>query len=129
MKKLLTVTVNDFRLVFRDNSLKVFLVLPLMTLVVMRYVFPYLAGIYEGLREYVNVILMLATMQGATAFGFIYSMVLIDEKDTNVARVYGILPISRVWFIVFRLIPPFLLATLATFLLLSVEPFLGLPVI
>lgn len=126
MKKLIKVAVNDFRLVFRDNSLKIFIVLPLLNLVVIRYVFPYLAGIYEGLQDYFNIILMLATMQGSTAFGFIYSMVLIDEKDTNVAKVYGILPISKFWFVVFRLIPPFLLAVLATFLLLLVEPFYGL---
>lgn len=129
MKKLVKVAVNDFRLVFRDNSLKVFLFLPLMNLVVIRYFFPYLAGIYQGLQDYFNIILLLASTQGATAFGFIYSMVLVDEKDTNVAKVYGILPISKVWFVIFRLIPPFLLASLATFLLMLVEPFFGLPMV
>jgi fluoroquinolone transport system permease protein len=72
---------------------------------------------------------MLATLQSSTAFGFIYLMVPVDEKDTGVAKVYGILPISKFWFVTFRLIPPFLLATLATFLLLLVEPFYGLPVL
>jgi len=128
MKKLIKVAVNDFRLVFRDNSLKVFIALPLLNLVVIRYGVPYVAGIYEVVQDYINVILMLATMQGSIAFGFIYSMVLVDEKDTNVAKVYGILPVSKFWFVVFRLIPPFLLATIATFLLLLVEPFYGLPV-
>jgi fluoroquinolone transport system permease protein len=129
MKKLIKVAVNDFRLVFRDNSLKIFIALPLMNLVVIRYAIPYVAGIYEVLQDYFAVILMLATMQGSTAFGFIYSMVLVDEKDTNVAKVYGILPVPKFWFVVFRLIPPFFLATLATFLLLLVEPFYRLPVI
>ncbi len=100
-----------------------------MNLVVIRYAVPYVAGIYEFLQDYIAVILMLATMQGSIAFGFIYSMILVDEKDTNVAKVYGILPVSKFWFVVFRLIPPFLLATLATFLLLLVEPFYGLPVL
>jgi fluoroquinolone transport system permease protein len=129
MKKLIKVAVNDFRLVFRDNSLKVFIALPLLILVVIRYAVPYVAGVYEVLQDYISIILMMATMQGSTAFGFIYSMVLVDEKDTNVAKVYGILPLSKFWFVVFRLVPPFLLATLATFLLLLVEPFYGLPVI
>lgn len=129
MKKLLKVTLNDFRLVFRDNSLKIFIALPLLNLVVIRYAVPYVAGIYEFLHDYINVILMLATMQGSMAFGFVYSMVLVDEKDTQVAKVYGILPVSKFWFVVFRLIPPFLLATMATFLLLLVEPFYGLPVL
>ena len=129
MKKLVKVAVNDFRLVFRDNSLKIFIFLPLLILVVICYGVPYVADVYKGLQDYINIILMLATMQGSTAFGFIYSMVLVDEKDTNVAKVYGILPVSKFWFVIFRLIPPFLLATLATFLLLLVEPFYGLPVV
>jgi fluoroquinolone transport system permease protein len=79
------------------------------------------------LLNYTAIILMLATMQGAIAFGFVYSMVLVDEKDTSVAKVYGVLPVSKFWFVVFRLIPPFLLATLTTFLLLLVEPFYKLP--
>lgn len=56
-------------------------------------------------------------------------MVLVDEKDTNVAKVYGILPVSKFWFVVFCLIPPFFLAALATVLLLLFEPFYNLPVI
>jgi fluoroquinolone transport system permease protein len=129
MDKLIRVAINDFRLVFRDNSLKIFLALPLMTLVIIRYAVPFIAGIYEVLQDYTSVILMLATMQGSTAFGFIYSMVLVDENDTGVAKVYGILPISKFLFVVFRLIPPFGLAALSTFLLLLVEPFYGLPLI
>ncbi len=129
MKKLITVAVNDFRLVFRDNSLKIFIVLPLLILVFTRYAVPFIAGVYPVVQDYIAVILMLATMQGSTAFGFIYSMVLVDEKDTQVAKVYGILPVSKFWFTAFRLIPPFLLATLATFFLLLVEPFYGLPMI
>jgi fluoroquinolone transport system permease protein len=127
MKKLLKIAVNDFRLVFRDNSLKIFIFLPLLNLVVIRYAVPFIAGVYEVVHDYVAVILMLATMQGSVAFGFIYSMVLVDEKDTQVAKVYGVLPVSKFWFVAFRLIPPFLLAATATFLLLLVEPFYGLP--
>ncbi len=129
MKKLIKVAVNDFRLVFRDNSLKIFIALPLLILVVIRYAVPYVAGVYEVLQDYINVILMLATMQGSIAFVFVYSMVLVDEKDTQVAKVYGILPVSQFWFTAFRLTPPFFLATLATVLLLLVEPFYGLPVV
>lgn len=129
MKKLIKVAVNDFRLVFRDNSLRIFIALPLLTVVVTRYAVPYIVEIYGVLQDYIPIILMLATTQGSTAFGFIYSMVFVDEKDTNVAKVYGILPVSKVWFVVFRLIPPFVLAALTTFLLLLVEPFYGFPVI
>ncbi len=129
MKTLVNAAINDFRLVFRDNSLKIFLILPLFIFPVVRYGFPYVIETYSFLREYISIFLMFAVMQGAVAFGFIYSMVLVDEKDTNVAKVYGVLPISKFWFVVFRLIPPFLLASLATFLLLLFQTFYDLPVI
>lgn len=129
MRKLIKVAVNDFRLVFRDNSLKVFIALPLLILLVVRYAVPYVAGVYEAVGDYVAVILMLATQQGAIAFGFIYSMVLVDEKDTQVAKVYGVLPVSKFWFVAVRLVPPYFLATLACFLLLLVEPFYSLSLI
>jgi len=129
MKKLIKVAGNDFRLVFRDNSLKLFIILPLLNPVVIRYGVPYIIEVFPVLRDFLGVILMLASMQGSIAFGFIYSMVLVDERDTSVAKVYGILPISKFWFVVFRLIPPFFLATLSTFLLLLAEPFYRSPAI
>jgi len=55
-------------------------------------------------------------------FGFIYCMVFIDEKDTGVASVYGIMPVSKFWFMLLRLSIPLILSTLATWLLLLVQP-------
>lgn len=129
MERLIKTSINDFRLVFRDNSLKVFLLLPLFILPVVRYGFPYVTEIYGFLLDYINIFLMFAVMQGAVTFGFIYSMVLVDEKDTNVAKVYGILPISKFWFVIFRLIPAFLMATIAAFLILLAQTFYDLSVI
>ncbi len=129
MEKLIKVAINDFKLVFRDNSLKFFFIFPILNLLVVRYGLPFVAGNFEILKDYIHVVLMATTMQGSLIFGFIYSMVLIDEKDTNVAKVYGILPVSKFWFVIFRLIAPFLFSTFATFLILIVEPFYGLSII
>lgn len=129
MKTLIKVAVNDFRLVFRDNSLKIFLALPVFVFPAIRYGLPYVTESYEFLKDYINVFMMFAIMQGSVAFGFIYSMVLVDEKDTNVAKVYGILPVSNFWFVFFRLIPPFLLATAVTFLLLLFQTFYSLTIV
>ncbi len=56
-------------------------------------------------------------------FMFIYAMVLIDEKETGVAKVYGILPLKQITFILQRFTLPFLIATSFTFLVLMVQPF------
>ena len=129
MKKLIKAAINDFKLVFRDNSLKFFFIFPILNVFVVRYGFPYVAENFEILKDYISILLMAATMQNSLIFGFIYSMVLIDEKDTSVAKVYGILPISKFWFVIFRLITPFLFSTLATFLMLVAEPFYNLSII
>jgi fluoroquinolone transport system permease protein len=129
MEKLIKVAINDFKLVFRDNSLKFFFVFPILNLLVVRYGLPYVAENFVVLKDYILIILMFVANQGSLIFGFIYSMVLIDEKDTNVAKVYGILPVSKFWFVLFRLIAPFIFATLATFLILLVEPFYDISII
>ena len=126
IKKLLTVAINDFKLAFRDTSLRFFFIFPILNLVVVRYGFPIAVESFPVLKDYIHILLMAATTQGSLMFGFIYSMILIDEKDTQVAKVYGVLPVSKFWFVVFRLIAPFLLSTLATFLMLLVEPYYGL---
>ena len=128
MEKLIKVAINDFKLVFRDNSLKFFFIFPILNVFVVRYGFPYVAENFEILSDYILILLMAATMQNSLIFGFIYSMVLIDEKDTQVAKVYGILPVSKFWFVIFRLIVPFLFSTFATFLMLLAEPFYRLSI-
>ncbi len=129
MEKLIKVAVNDSKLVFRDSSLRLFFIFPILNLFVVRYGFPFVVETFPVLEGYVNVLLMSATMQGALIIGFIYSMVLVDEKDTNVAKVYGILPISQFWFVVFRLIVPFLFAAFSCAAILIVEPFYRLSLV
>lgn len=123
MERLIKVTINDFKLVFRDNSLLFFIFLPFLNVLVIRYGLPYAISLFEVLNDYVYLILMLISMQGSLAFGFIYSMVVIDEKDTQVAKVYGILPISQIGFVLFRLIAPLFFSAAATFSILLFQPF------
>lgn len=128
MKTLLKVAINDFKLVFRDASLNFFFVFPIINLFVVRYLLPYVVANIPVLESYVPILIMFLANQASLIFGFIYSMVLIDEKDTNVAKVYGILPVSKFWFAIVRLIPPFMLSTVATFLILFVQPYFEIPI-
>lgn len=129
MEKLIKVALNDFKLIFRDGSLRFFFIFPVLSIFVVRYGFPYVADSFEVLRGYIPILLMAATMQSSLMFGFIYSMVLIDEKDTKVAKVYGVLPVSNFWFVISRLVAPFAFSTFGTFLMLLVEPFYGLSIV
>lgn len=118
MRQLIFLSLTDFKLIFRDPSLRIFLVMPLLILAVVIVALPMLIDSYNGVEEYVPIVLMGATMQTSTMFGFIYSMVLINEKDIQVAKVYGILPISKTGFVASRLLIPFTISTLITFIML-----------
>jgi len=103
--------------------------MPVLIFAVILLGVPQLIAAFPGLEEYLPVILMGATIQTSTMFGFIYSFVLINEKEIGVAKVYGVLPVSKTGFISSRMVIPFVLSTLMTFALLIVQPFFSLPVI
>lgn len=123
MRQLISLSFTDFKLIFRDPSLRVFLAMPLLILGLVIVALPMLVDSYNGVEEYVPIVLMGATMQTSTMFGFIYSMVLINEKDIQVAKVYGILPVSKIGFVASRMLVPFAISSVITFILLVIQPF------
>lgn len=127
MKQLLKLSVSDFKIIFRDPSLRVFLFLPILIFLVINYFIPFLVGKFPALEEYVIYVIIVATIEVVQMFGFIYSMVLIDEKETEVAKLYGVLPVSKFWFVIFRLIIPVMITSILTWLILMVQPFYQLP--
>jgi len=127
MKQLIKVSASDFKLIFRDPSLRVFLFLPALIYLLVNFFLPWLVDRYEGVVEYVPYVLIVATIENTQMFGFIYSMVLIDEKESEVSKVYGVLPVSKPAFALSRLLIPCLLTILLTWLLLIIQPFYTLP--
>lgn len=123
MKNLLLLSITDFKLIFRDSSLRIFLAMPLLIIAIVLIAVPALIEEYPIVQDYVSYILMGASLQTSTMFGFIYSMVLIHEKDIQVAKVYGILPVSKKGFIATRQVIPFVLSALVTFLLLQLQSY------
>ena len=127
IKQLAKVSVADFKLIFRDPSLWMFLFLPVLIFAVINVFLPYLTGRYEAVNAYVPHVLIVATVENTQMFGFIYSMVFIEEKETEVARVYGVLPVSKSSFVLSRLIIPCLITAGFTWGILFLQPFYDLP--
>ncbi len=123
MKQLILLSISDFKIIFRDPSLRVFLFLPIAIFLVINYFLPYLVEKFPVVNDYVVYVIIVATIEVVQMFGFIYSMVLIDEKETEVAKVYGILPVSKFWFIIFRFLIPSFITTILTWLILMVQSF------
>jgi len=129
MNHLILLSIIDFKLIFRDPSLRIFLVMPFMVFAIILLVLPILVEQYEGVETFVPIVLMGATMQTSTMFGFIYSMVMIHEKDIEVAKVYGVMPVSKMGYVASRLVVPFIISTLMTFILLVWQPFYELSIL
>lgn len=123
MKKILKLALVDFKIIFRDSSLKIFLMLPLLLFALIVWGVPYLVEQYDFLVSYLPLFLVIGVIENTQAFCFISSMVLIDEKETNVAKVYGVIPLSKVEYIVSRFLIPYLFTVLLNVILLLVQPF------
>lgn len=129
MLSFIRATTNDFRLIFRDPSLRIFLIMPILVLLVVCLFCPYLKEAYPVTNDYVIYIVIMSCTQASTMYGFIYSVVFLDERDTEVAKMYGILPISKKGFITNRLIMPYILSTATTFVILLLQPLYSLKIL
>ena len=123
MNQLIRLSISDFKLIFRDPSLRIFLVLPLLIFVILIWALPWLISQFPVVNDFVPYILMASITQVAQMFGFIYGLVFIDEKDTQVAKVYGVLPIDKRGLVLSRLFIPFLISIIITWLLFLTQPF------
>lgn len=129
MQQFLSTAMNDFKLIFRDPSLRTFLFMPLLIVGVVCFFCPYLKETYPTTSEYIIYIVIMSCTQASTMYGFIYSVVFLDERDTEVAKMYGILPISKSGFLLNRLLAPYLLSTITTFSILMLQPLYSLAVL
>lgn len=115
---------SDLKLIFRDASLRTFLFMPLLILAVIYWGLPALIRGFPVVEDYAGYVIMAATMQAATMFGFLYSMVFIDEKDLEVATVYGILPISKKGFVLLRMVPAIAISAVFAGVILVMQPYI-----
>lgn len=129
MKIILILALSDFKLIFRDPSLRAFLFLPLILFALILWFLPNMVSRYDFLTPYLPIFLMVAVIENTQMFSFITSMVLIDEKEAEVARVYGIAPLSKLYFINARLLIPYSFTLLLNLTLLVIQPFFAVTVI
>lgn len=123
MKKILKLALIDFKLIFRDPSLRTFLFFPIILISLIIWALPALVIKYDFLSPYLAIFLVIAVIENTQMFCFISSMVLIDEKESDVAKVYGIVPFKKWQFIVSRFLIPYLFTFLLNFVLFNIQPF------
>jgi fluoroquinolone transport system permease protein len=123
MKKIISLAITDFKLIFRDPSLKAFLFLPLLLFAVFIWLIPNMVEKYDILNPYLSIFLMVGVIENTQTFSFISTMVLIDEKETDVAKVYGVVPLNSLEFISSRLLIPYIITVMFNVVLLRVQTF------
>ncbi|MDX8338881.1 hypothetical protein SLH46_06790 [Draconibacterium sp. IB214405] len=121
MKKILKLAFTDFKLIFRDASLKSFLALPVVLFALIIWAAPPLIEKYDFLLPYLSLFLVVGVIENTQMFCFINTMVLIDEKESEVAKVYGVVPLSKLEYVFSRFLIPYLFTVLINVILLSVQ--------
>jgi len=121
IKHLLFLSINDFKLAFRDSSLRIFLIIPWFIVFFIALLFPYINENYPEYNKYMKYILMASTIQTSIIMGFIYSIFFIEEKDLNVNKVYAITPINKYFFIISRISIGVLFSSIISAVLLSIQ--------
>ena len=129
MNQYIQLAISDFKLIFRDTSLRVFLLLPILIFMVVLWFLPWLVEKYEVVKPFIPFVLIVSTIELTQGFSFVYSMVLIDEKETGVSKVYGVLPVEHQRFTLTRFIIPTFITILMIWGLLLVQPFYQLEIV
>ncbi len=120
---------TDFKLIYRDKSLRTFLFLPLLILLVVYVGLPYFIEQYPAVNDYLIPILIVCSIETTQLFCFLYAMIFIEEKETKTNTVYGIIPVSLTKMLISRFALPVVLTAVLNFALLMIQPFFELDVI
>ena len=104
MKSILSYTRNDLRLIFRDPVLYVMFFVPILFILLLRFALPPLILLLPELESYQMVILASICLVTAMFPAFIFSFIMLDEKDLEVLSAIRVLPVSANGFILYRLL-------------------------
>ena len=99
MKSILLYTRNDLRLIFRDPVLYFMFFVPVLFIILLRFAMPPLFEVLPVLTSYKMVILVSICLVTAMFPAFIFSFIMLDEKDLEVLAVIRVLPVSADGFI------------------------------
>jgi len=109
---------NDWRNIIRDASMRFFLTLPLLLFAMSVWGLPALINAQPFFAPYKIVLTMFLGIQGSIMMGFIFSIVLIEEREANLHVAFKVMPNTAFIFLLARLLPAASLAWLIGFLII-----------
>lgn len=95
---------NDLKLIFRDPVLYVLFFIPLLFIMLLRYGLPQLLEVMPVLVSFKMVILASICLVTSMFPAFVFSFIMLDEKDQQVLDAVRVLPVSSSMFLLYRLV-------------------------
>jgi hypothetical protein len=129
VKAIKRIAVTDAKNILRDYSLSIGLVVPFLCLGVVRWGGEFLLKYFPEASNYIPAAVILMSALVAAFPSFMVGFVVMDEKDSAVTDVYRIVPFSLDSLIIFRCIMIFVLGFLNSFILLSLNGLVTLPLL
>ena len=104
MRKIIALSINDFKNITRDKILLLMLFAPVLLLGVTRFGVTTLAHHFPEVADYYFIILAFFCLENSIIPSFIFAFIMLDEKDENLLQVYRIMPMSSNFFIGYRML-------------------------
>lgn len=123
MKKIMTLSYNDFKNVIREPMLLLLMAGPFIMSLALRWFIPFLA---EYLMPYVNLIYYYPLISGFVLIfipmllGMMTGFLLLDERDDHVLMTLIVTPLAKHGYIAYRILVPTIISFIYTLLILPV---------
>lgn len=127
LKKIAILSKNDLRNIFRDKSIWVPMVAPLIILFLLRFGLPQLKNYYPTITQYYGLILAMMSCVNAIFPAFFVSFMMLDEKDQQLFAVMRIMPLAPQWFILYRVLFIAIMAFVFVFITLAFTDLVAMP--
>ena len=95
MNLLINIVKNDLKLIFRDKSLMIIFIVPVAIILICRFGITKLLEIVPDIQEYYWLIVAGLTMINAATPSYLFSFILLDERDENIDVMLRILPVPQ----------------------------------
>jgi len=115
MNKIINFINNDLKNIFRDKTLTLIFVVPVIIICLLRFGIPILAKELPLIIDYYQIIIAVFATLCACFPAFLISFIMMDEKDEDIVTVLRIMPFSYSRLIIYRLFFLFILGFIFSF--------------
>jgi fluoroquinolone transport system permease protein len=119
MKKILTLSIHDFQLIYRDKVLLLILFIPVIMLSILWWGIPPLMESLSIDAHYYPLVVGVFSIVAAISPAYLVSFIMLDEKDEDVLIVIRTMPLSPVYFLSYRIIFTLIFSFLTSILILG----------